>query len=330
MSMADLHVMAYKDRTGEFSAVLRSLQGRQMNGVPPMPQPAAPRSQELGTYSEFMRIAKLIGKDITNTYAKLEKLTLLAKRKSIFDDRPVEIEELTHIIKQDMGSLNKQILQLQGLSRGRGATAGRNVQNFSSNVVVTLQSKLANMSSQFKQVLEVRTENLRQQKTRRDQFSQGAVSQHLPPSALQGYHQGSVLLADEAASSRSDEVALDMDGVRERRSVGRQDSQQQQQQMMLLEQEDTHYQQRSETMKNIESTVVELGAIFQQLAHMVKEQEEAVQRIDANVEDTSMNVDAAHTEILKYFQSVTSNRWLMVKVFGVLIAFFLIFVVFMA
>ena len=38
------------------------------------------------------------------------------------------------------------------------------------------------------------------------------------------------------------------------------------------------YQERSETMKNIESTVVELGAIFQQLAHMVKEQEEMVQR----------------------------------------------------
>ena len=43
-----------------------------------------------------------------------------------------------------------------------------------------------------------------------------------------------------------------------------------------------------------------------------------------------MNVEAAHTEILKYFQSVTNNRWLMVKVFGVLIFFFLIFVVFMS
>ena len=32
----------------------------------------------------------------------------------------------------------------------------------------------------------------------------------------------------------------------------------------------------------------------------------------------------------RYFQSVTSNRWLMVKIFGVLIFFFLIFVIFMA
>jgi len=31
-------------------------------------------------------------------------------------------------------------------------------------------------------------------------------------------------------------------------------------------------------MKNIEQTIVELGSIFQQLAHMVKEQEEVVQR----------------------------------------------------
>ncbi len=53
-------------------------------------------------------------------------------------------------------------------------------------------------------------------------------------------------------------------------------------------------------------------------------------RIDANVEDTQLNVEAAHGEILKYFQSVTSNRWLMIKIFGVLIVFFIIFVVIMA
>ena len=52
-------------------------------------------------------------------------------------------------------------------------------------------------------------------------------------------------------------------------------------------------------------------------------------RIDSNVDDAHLNVEAAHGEILKYFQSVTSNRWLMIKIFGVLIFFFLIFVVFM-
>lgn len=41
---------------------------------------------------------------------------------------------------------------------------------------------------------------------------------------------------------------------------------------------DAYVQSRAETMQNIESTIVELGGIFQQLAHMVKEQEEMVER----------------------------------------------------
>ncbi|XP_025907806.1 syntaxin-5, partial [Nothoprocta perdicaria] len=125
---------------------------------------------------------------------------------------------------------------------------------------------------------------------------------------------GSAVLQDEAPRR---DVAIDMDA----RSS---------QQLQLIEEQDSYIQSRADTMQNIESTIVELGSIFQQLAHMVKEQEETIQRIDASVEDTQLNVEAAHGEILKYFQSVTSNRWLMVKIFLVLIVFFIVFVVFLA
>jgi syntaxin 5 len=37
----------------------------------------------------------------------------VAKKKSLFDDRPVEIQELTYIIKQDINNLNQQLAQLQ-------------------------------------------------------------------------------------------------------------------------------------------------------------------------------------------------------------------------
>ena len=81
---------------------------------------SAPRNGRGSQHSElarqsadFMKIARSIGRDISNTYSKLEKLTLLAKRKTIFDDRPEEIDELTHIIKEDMNALSRQIGQLQ-------------------------------------------------------------------------------------------------------------------------------------------------------------------------------------------------------------------------
>jgi syntaxin 5 len=102
------------------------------------------------------------------------------------------------------------------------------------------------------------------------------------------------------------------------------------QQMLMQDETDQYLHTRAETMQNIESTIVELGGIFQQLAHMVKEQEEMVERIDTNIQDVEMNVEAAHGEIVKYFQSISNNRWLMIKIFAVLILFFIFFVVFMA
>lgn len=314
-------IMTARDRSTEFTNAIRSLQGRNIQRAANVRDPR--KAKQLQSYSEFMMIAKHIGKNIASTYTKLEKLTLLAKRKTLFDDRPVEVQELTYIIKGDLNSLNQQIARLQEVSKSqRKSTTGKHLLSHSSNMVVALQAKLANMSSDFKQVLEVRTENLKQQKSRRDQFSQGPISSSLPPSTMRGSTQSSLLLQEQ-----QEQTSIDMNasGGGERVPFL-----QQQQQLVLYDESDSYVQERAETMQNIESTIVELGGIFQQLAHMVKEQEEMVERIDTNLQDVELNVEAAHGEILKYFQSVTKNRWLMIKIFGILILFFIFFVIFLA
>lgn len=47
------------------------------------------------------------------------------------------------------------------------------------------------MTSDFKQILEVRSENLRESKSRREQFSQGAVTHSMPQ--MDGYPAGQSL-----------------------------------------------------------------------------------------------------------------------------------------
>ncbi|XP_026753254.1 syntaxin-5 [Galleria mellonella] len=288
-------VMAARDRTNEFIATVRSLQGRTL--ARPVVRDER-KAAVLETYSQFMSMAKVISKNISSTYAKLEKLAMLAKKKSLFDDRPTEIQELTYIIKGDLSSLNQQIARLGEMPRGR-----RSMHSHSSSVVVALQSRLASMSNQFKQVLEVRSENLKHQNNRREQFSRVTPVVTEVPSLLQ-----------------QDDVSIDFGET----------SGLQVQKFAMKDDSDTYVQQRAETMHNIESTIVELGGIFQQLAHMVKEQDEAIGRIDANIQDAEMNVEAGHREIMKYFQNITGNRALMFKVFGVLIFFFIFFVVVMA
>jgi len=54
---------------------------------------------------------------------------------------------------------------------------------------------------------------------------------------------------------------------------------------------------------------------------MVAEQRETVQRIDADTHDIMDNVGLGQRELLKYYARISSSRWLMLKIFGVLIVF---------
>ncbi|KAG7158223.1 Syntaxin-5-like [Homarus americanus] len=310
--------MASRDRTQEFARIVRSQQGSYTNGV--LPHHEGKRPRDLHEYKDFMQRAKLIGRNIS-----------MAKKRSLFDDsHDREIQELTGIIRHDLTSLTKQLGDLRNRSLAASSTGNSaHLQKHSRNLVGSLQSKVASITRMFKDVLEVRTENLKKQAERREQFTGGIVSGELPPGAVAGHHQGSVLLADEAAAaaytssgetvSSNGEVAINLGNGGAY-----------QQQLQLMEEQDTYLQSRADTMRTIESTIVELGQMFTQLATMVKEQEELVHRIDANVDETGLNVEAAHSELLKYFKSVSSNRMLMIKVFGIMIVFFVIFVVFMA
>ena len=88
----------------------------------------------------------------------------------------------------------------------------------------------------------------------------------------------------------------------------------------------TYISERSNAIEAIERTINELGGIFGQLATMVQEQGEQISRIDADTEDVVDNVQGAQRELMKYWSRVSGNRWLVAKMFGVLMIFFLLWV----
>ena len=103
------------DRTLEYHQIVAS---RQM-GAPPSYK-ARPPVQK----SEFAAAASTIGADIARTAGKLGKLTQLAQSKSLFEDPMAEINELTHIIKQDITALNGKLTGLQGAMADATRPAG--------------------------------------------------------------------------------------------------------------------------------------------------------------------------------------------------------------
>ncbi|KAJ2802717.1 Integral membrane protein SED5, partial [Coemansia helicoidea] len=242
-----------------------------------------------------------------------------------------EINALTSQVKQRISAINGKILVLQRLQRGQGGGGGGGQQavEHHANVVISLQSQLATTSTAFKDVLELRSESLKESGSRKEQFigTAAAAAGNLPFSSIDSplYHaerqapRAATAARPGTGSANDDFVALSLPNMDEASSS----------QMLLMQPSQSAYlDSRSEAITSIESTISELGSIFQQLAHMVSEQREVVQRIDANVGSVDANISAAQTELLKYYASISSNRWLIVKVFMVILVFVFLLVTF--
>ncbi|KAI7882321.1 t-SNARE [Mucor mucedo] len=286
--------MNFKDRTSEFYNLVERIKKRGKS------QPVVPKRQ--GTpqaRSEFARMAAQLGRSIAATSEKLEQLTTLTR--SSADSHTLNI--LTQSIKQDITKLNKQLQILQSVTKQRSSSSKQATEH-TNNVIMSLQTKLADTSLGFKDVLESQVNpspTLQHQEASQQPRRRVNVAHHP--------HRESPPFVDDSPQS----LGIPMI------------SQQQQQQMMMMEQQDSRIETRSNAMETIESTIAELGGIFSQLATMVAEQRETIQRIDQNTDDIEMNVLGAQHQLMKYYTNISSNRGLIIKVFVTIILLFLLF-----
>lgn len=261
--------------------------------------------------------------DITRTSTKLATLTRLASRTSLFDDPSAEIAALTSAIKADLARLHVTLTQLGQL---RGAAATPQAGLHSSSVVDGLKARLGSTASGFQTVLKLRTESLAAAEARRSRFQKSA-----PPPAPGGPRAGALRPAAASAGAGAGSVAIDLGGG----SLGAASAGgamagggggAMRQQLVSRPTENSYAASRADAVRQVETTIVELGQIFNQLATMVSEQGEVVERIDANTEEVARNVSAGHGQLVEYYNSVASNRGLILKVFGVLFAFLILWV----
>ncbi|KAK4222611.1 D-galacturonate reductase [Podospora fimiseda] len=303
--------ISINDRTAEFRHIVNAAKRKQ--AAKPGSQRLLGDNQKTTTpdgkprRSEFARNAAEIGRGISATMGKLQKLAQLAKKRSLFDDNPVEVNELTFIIKQDLSRLNEDIRNLQALSKRLHPKPDQEGEN-NKNILLLLQGKLGDVGANFKDVLEIRTKNIQASRSRTEAFVSN-VGQHAQFAALQQQSASPLYGTPKGTPSPGNDL------ISLTPMVG---DQQMQLQMMEEGGSNSYIQQRGQAIEAIESTINELGSIFGQLAAMVSEQSEMIQRIDANTEDVVDNVEGAQKELLKYWSSVSGNRWLIAKMFGVL------------
>ncbi|QCE16183.1 syntaxin 5 [Vigna unguiculata] len=281
-----MHVKAaqssFRDRTHEFHNITERL--KKSGSGPPGPSSSSPsRSEEqlsaIANQSDFNRRASKIGFGIHQTSQKLAKLARLAKRTSVFDDPTMEIQELTGVIKQDITALNSAVVDLQLLCNSRNESGNVSVDttSHSSTVVDDLKTRLMSATKEFKDVLTMRTENMKVHENRRQLFSSSGSKDSANPFIRQR-----PLAAKAAASSSNapappwanDSPSSSQVFPKKRMDMESQPLLQQQQQEGVVPLQDSYMQSRTEALQNVESTIHELSSIFNQLATLVSQQGE--------------------------------------------------------
>lgn len=307
--------MKGRDRTAEFMATIKSRREKpqwiqQRQGATQVRNQATNKLAIDPQYRELMRVSQTCSKRIKDSIEKLERFTVLARKRTVFDDN--ELNKLIADIRSDIGETKSQLDYLQSRCEPK--------QKHTGNIVTILQRKLANVTSDFKSTLEIRSRSVQQQTARHELYGGPSTSSNPNPYLNNGNINHRHYQDPSQAQSP---VLIDMGN-----EMQNQYDRPQMQMQKLLMNDQIDMSERADKMHSLESTIVELGTVFNQLATLVQTQGETITRIDTNISETTANVEAAHDALLRYFASINNNRWLILKVFGVLFFFFIVFVMF--
>lgn len=340
----------FRDRTAEFRSLSQTL--KKIGAIPSSLHQAesdpttssTKRSPPGSSRSEFNKKASQIGLRIHETSQKTARLAKLGKESSIFNDRTLEIQELTVLIRNDITGLNMALSDLQTLQNmeiADGSSYSHDKAGHYTAVCDDLKTRLMGATKQFQDVLTARSENMKAHENRKQLFSakNAAVDNNKnnakavpepPPwsssSVPSGNLQQQPLLPPVNTGAPS--------GSQLRRRSAIENPPSQQMEMSMLQQtvprQENYSQNRAVALHSVESTITELSGIFTHLATMVTQQGELAIRIDDNMDESLVNVEGARSALLQHLTRISSNRWLMIKIFVVIILFLIVFLFFVA
>ena len=164
------------DRTTEYLQIVNSykssIRNTNHNGhIPNSNVIRSKRQQLIEQRANFTNTAKSITSGLANTCAKLEKLGILVKTTSLFDDKSQEIQDLNTLIKEDISHMTNEISVLNKICNNQVAINGTQSGRHTKSIVQTVQTKLNNMSRNFNEMLQKRVESLKKQAERREMFA---------------------------------------------------------------------------------------------------------------------------------------------------------------
>lgn len=293
------------DRTNEFQTLISQLSPPQQTQQKTVPMTKKEMIQEI---KQFNSLTTNLFKNINEITHKLSRLTELAKSISLFEEEQTapQIQKLTneiHIGLQNVNAELKTIEKTKSEIEKKYNMTGQN-ENHREIVCKHLNYLVKNTSKTFSDVLKIRADSIKEQEKKKMKYAS------LPTQNNQPYQRNINQFSFQDNELSNDETSIDIP----------------QSTSALLSTE--HLEQRVQGVQNIERMLNDLVGLYNHITFLVKEQDEMVQRIDDNVEESVFNIEEGHNSLQEAFASISSNRGLIVKSLLIILFFAVVFIVF--
>ena len=172
------------------------------------------------------------------------------------------------------------------------------MRQYAESLVQTLRQRLSEIVKGLQEVSELRVRILQEQENRRNKFSfaPSIASQAASGGAYAPVNAEDPELGGEGSMSSSQAMS-------------------------------TYHTSRLTSVQGIQRTIAELGQIFTRMASTIQQQEELVSRIDTDIDSADFHIKEGTSQLLIYYNSISSNRKLILKIFAILIFFAIIMAV---
>eukprot|EP01107_Rhizomastix_libera_P010992 TRINITY_DN28339_c0_g1_i1.p1 TRINITY_DN28339_c0_g1~~TRINITY_DN28339_c0_g1_i1.p1 ORF type:complete len:297 (-),score=68.23 TRINITY_DN28339_c0_g1_i1:19-909(-) len=264
----------------------------------------------------FSTAAAECNRSIAIYTARCARVNSLSKSPSLFMEQTVGQES-----SQIIAEINAEITRIQTLLQNElpmmtndflSQYSNKDCQQHANSINTFLRVSFRDLTTTFQNSLRERASNLQKQEARKSSHILLSRPVDLPANSLRyrAGHVADVSNVQNEQQSESDangEVSITvMQGALQERTSRT----------------------RLTALQQIEKTMGDLQSVFRRFASIVAEQGEMVQRIDTNIAESEVHVDAAHSIIQKEFERIMKNRSFIIKIFAVIIVLVIIWLIF--
>lgn len=296
------HIMAAADRLSEF----RDLVSKMPRGSS-AEEPEEKKETPPFVFTFHAASARIV-RSSRRSRKKIEHLSTLVRQSSLFKDPAAEIAGLIHAINDEVTKSS------QALRKARPPTSSGIVDRHCGAMNSQTRIEIDQTSDAFKHVLKLRSDSVKQLTERKEAFRGKEKKRNTPVAS-----RNRVPVFEDDRLPRPDGLAS---------TTGNGGGAQQQQ--MLLIPDQTYHTARADVASDIEAQVQEIGTIFSKLTSLVKQQDEQVELIEANVEEAADSVDRATNVLVDRLNNMDATTKTAFKCAGIITATLLVWSVVLA